>query len=201
MVVYEKGKKNKGAYKKFKIKGFQGQDDYASMAEVLDRRFTEYENAKDQQGFGKKPDLILLDGGKGQVNAVVPVMKKHNLDIPVFGMVKDDRHRTRAIVSAKGEISLSPTRKVFTFVSKVQEEVHRFAIGYQRQRRNLNTFKSSLTDIPTVGSERAKALLKYFRTIKNISQADYEELLNAPKMTKVSAKAVYDYFHNQENNI
>lgn len=199
MVVYEKGKKNKGAYKKFKIKGFQGQDDYASMAEVIDRRLTEYENSKEETGFGRKPDLILLDGGKGQVSAVLPVMKKHNSNIPVFGMVKDEHHRTRAIVSATGEISISPARKVFTFVSKLQDEVHRFAIGYQRQRRNMNTFKSSLTDIPTVGAERAKALLKYFRTIKNISQADYQELLNAPKMNKTSAQAVYDYFHNEEN--
>lgn len=198
MIVYEKGKKNKSAYKKFKIKSFEGQDDYASMAEVLDRRLTELENAKDETGFGRKPDLILLDGGKGQVNAVLPVMKKHNSDIPVFGMVKDDHHRTRGIVSSAGEIAISRKRKLFTFISKLQDEVHRFAIGYQRQRRNINTFKSSLTDIPGVGQERAKALLKYFRTIKNISNADYQEILSAPKMNKVAAQQVYDYFHNKE---
>lgn len=199
MVVCENGKMNKSAYKKFKIKGFDGQDDYASMAEVIDRRLTEYENAQEEVGFGRKPDLILLDGGKGQVNAVLPVMKRHNLDIPVFGMVKDDRHRTRAIVSEDGEIAISRKRKLFTFISKLQDEVHRFAIGYQRQRRNMNTFKSSLTDIPTVGTERAKALLKHFRTIKNISQADYDELLNAPKMNKTSADEVYRYFHKNED--
>ena len=199
MVVCEKGKMNKSAYKKFKIKGFAGQDDYASMAEVIDRRLTELENTDGGVGFGKKPDLILLDGGKGQVNAVRPVMEKHNSDIPVFGMVKDDRHRTRAIVSKDGEIAISRKRKLFTFVSKLQDEVHRFAIGYQRQRRNMNTFKSSLTDIPTVGAERAKALLKHFRTIKNISQADYDELLNAPKMNKTSADEVYRYFHKNED--
>ena len=198
MVVYEKGKKNKSAYKKFKIKGFQGQDDYASMAEVIDRRLTEYENAEDETGFGRKPDLILLDGGKGQVSAVLPILKKHNMDIPLFGMVKDDSHRTRAIVSSKGEIAISRKRRVFTFISKIQDEVHRFAIGYQKKRRNMNVFKSSLTDIPGIGSERAKALLKYFRTIKNISLADYEELLSAPKMNKVSAQNVYDYFHSDE---
>lgn len=199
MVVCEKGKMNKSAYKKFKIKGFAGQDDYASMAEVIDRRLTELENTDGGVGFGRKPDLILLDGGKGQVNAVLPVMEKHNSDIPVFGMVKDDRHRTRAIVSKDGEIAISRKRKLFTFVSKLQDEVHRFAIGYQRQRRNMNTFKSSLTDIPTVGAERAKALLKHFRTIKNISQADYDELLNAPKMNKTSAYEVYRYFHKNED--
>lgn len=199
MVVCENGKMNKSAYKKFKIKGFDGQDDYASMAEVIDRRLTEYENAEEGVGFGRKPDLILLDGGKGQVNAVLPVMERHNLDIPVFGMVKDDRHRTRAIVSKDGEIAISRKRKLFTFISKLQDEVHRFAIGYQRQRRNMNTFKSSLTDIPTVGNERAKALLKHFRTIKNISQADYDELLNAPKMNKTSADEVYRYFHKNED--
>ena len=199
MVVCEKGKMNKSAYKKFKIKGFAGQDDYASMAEVIDRRLTELENTDGGVGFGRKPDLILLDGGKGQVNAVLPVMEKHNSDIPVFGMVKDDRHRTRAIVSKDGEIAIGRKRKLFTFVSKLQDEVHRFAIGYQRQRRNMNTFKSSLTDIPTVGAERAKALLKHFRTIKNISQADYDELLNAPKMNKTSAYEVYRYFHKNED--
>lgn len=199
MVVCEKGKMNKSAYKKFKIKGFDGQDDYASMAEVIDRRLTEYEKAKEETGFGRKPDLILLDGGKGQVSAVLPILEKHNSDIPVFGMVKDDHHRTRAIVSKDGEIAISRKRKLFTFVSKLQDEVHRFAIGYQRQRRNMNTFKSSLTDIPTVGTERAKALLKHFRTIKNISQADYNELLNAPKMNKTSADQVYRYFHKNED--
>lgn len=200
MVVYENGKKNKKAYKKFKIKGFEGQDDYASMAEVIDRRLDEYEKAEETVGFGRKPDLILLDGGKGQVNAVLPILKKHNIDIPTFGMVKDDSHRTRAIVSDKGEIAISRKRKLFTFISKMQDEVHRFAIGYQRQRRSMNTFKSSLTDIPGVGTERAKALLKHFRTIKNISEADYEELLNAPKMNKVSADSVYNYFHNENNS-
>ena len=199
MVVCENGKMNKSAYKKFKIKGFEGQDDYASMAEVIDRRLTELENTDEDVGFGRKPDLILLDGGKGQVSAVLPVMERHNSDIPVFGMVKDERHRTRAIVSKDGEIAISRKRKLFTFVSKLQDEVHRFAIGYQRQRRNMNTFKSSLTDIPTVGAERAKALLKHFRTIKNISQADFDELLNAPKMNKISADEVYRYFHKNED--
>ena len=123
-----------------------------------------------------------------------------NIILTYLLLVKDESHRTRAIVSDKGEIAISRKRKLFTFISKMQDEVHRFAIGYQRQRRSMNTFKSSLTDIPGVGIERAKALLKHFRTIKNISEADYEELLNAPKMNKVSADSVYNYFHNENNS-
>lgn len=196
MVVYEKGKPLKSAYRKFKIKGFDGQDDYASMAEVLERRFDEYEKEKDtNEGFGRLPDLILLDGGKGQVAAVRQVMSYKGVNVPLFGMVKDSKHRTRAITDEGHEIAISPHRKVFTFVSSIQDEVHRFAIGYHHQRRSKNTFKSSLTDIEYVGETRAKALLKYFRTIENIKNADLQELEQAPKMTKNAASAVYNYFH------
>lgn len=196
MIVYENGKPLKSAYKKFKIKSFEGQDDYASMAEVLDRRFTEYEENKDSgEGFGRLPDLILLDGGKGQVAAVMPVLKKHNVDVPVFGMVKDSSHRTRAVTGSGGEIAINSYRSVFTFLSKMQDEVHRFAIGYHRQRRKNAVINSSLTDIDGVGAVRAKALLKHFRTIANIKNADLEELEMCPKMTHDSAVAVYNYFH------
>lgn len=201
MVVYENGKPLKSAYRKFKIKSFEGQDDYASMAEVLDRRFTEYEELKDTgEGFGRLPDLILLDGGQGQVSAVLPVLKKHGVEVPIFGMVKDGSHRTRAITGSGGEISISSRRAVFTFVSKLQDEVHRFAIGYHHQRRKNATFKSSLTDIDGVGTVRAKALLKNFRTIVNIRNADLQELENCPSMTHDSAVAVYNYFHPKEEN-
>ncbi|MGN0489527.1 MAG: excinuclease ABC subunit UvrC [Ruminococcus sp.] len=197
MIVYENGRPLKSAYKRFKIKSFQGQDDYASMAEVLDRRFAEYEELKDTgEGFGKLPDLILLDGGKGQVAAVMPVLKKYGLDVPIFGMVKDGSHRTRAITGEGGEISISSRRSVFTFVSKMQDEVHRFAIGYLHNRRKNSTFKSSLTEIQGIGTVRAKALLKYFRTIENIRNADLEELEICPKMNHDSALAVYNYYHN-----
>lgn len=196
MIVYENGKPLKKAYKKFKIKGFEGQDDYASMAEVLDRRFNEYEQLKDTgEGFGKLPDLILLDGGKGQVSAVEPVLKKHNVDVPLFGMVKDSSHRTRAITGSGGEITINSRRAVFTFVSKMQDEVHRFSVGYHHQRRKKSTFKSSLTDIDGIGEVRAKSLLKNFRTIANIRNADLEELENCGGMTHDSALAVYNYFH------
>lgn len=199
MIVYKNGKPLKSAYRKFKIKGFDGQDDYASMAEVLTRRFDEYYKAEDsEEGFGKLPDLILLDGGKGQVAAVKQVLQNKNINVPLFGMVKDDKHRTRAVTGEGGEIAISSKRALFTFLSKMQDEVHRFAIGYHHSRRSKNTFKSSLTNIEGVGEVRARALLKYFRTIENISNADLHELENAPKMTKDTALSVYKYFHSEE---
>lgn len=201
MIVYKNGKPLKSAYKKFKIKGFEGQDDYASMAEVISRRFDEYYKAEDKtEGFGKLPDLILLDGGKGQVAAVKQVLERMSISVPLFGMVKDDKHRTRAVTGDGGEIAISSKRALFTFLSKMQDEVHRFAIGYHHARRSKNTFKSSLTNIDGVGEVRAKSLLKYFRTIDNISKADLTELENAPKMTKDSALAVYRYFHAENES-
>ena len=200
MIVYKNGKPFKSAYKKFKIKGFDGQDDYASMAEVITRRFEEYYKAESEEGFGKLPDLILLDGGKGQVAVVKEVLAKMNIKVPLFGMVKDDKHRTRAVTGDGGEIQISSKRNLFTFLSKMQDEVHRFAIGYHHSRRSKNTFKSSLTNIEGIGEVRAKALLKYFRTIDNISKADLKELESAPKMTKDSAIAVYRYFHPKDEN-
>ena len=201
MVVYKNGKPLKSAYKKFKIKGFEGQDDYASMAETLTRRFEEYCAAeKSDEGFGRLPDLILLDGGKGQVAAVRAVFDKMDINVPLFGLVKDDKHRTRAVTGEGGEIGISSKRALFSFLSKMQDEVHRFAIEYHRTRRKKTTFKSSLTSIEGVGEVRAKALLKYFRTIDNISKADLKELESAPKMTRDSALSVYRYFHPENEN-
>lgn len=199
MIVYKNGKPLKSAYKKFKIKGFEGQDDYASMAEVLTRRFDEYYKAQQsEEGFGKLPDLILLDGGKGQVAAVKQVLESKNISVPLFGMVKDEKHRTRAVTGDGGEITISSKRALFTFLSKMQDEVHRFAIGYHHSRRSKNTFRSALTNIDGVGEVRARALLKHFRTVENISNADLSELENAPKMTKDTAAAVYKYFHEND---
>ena len=198
MVTYKNGKPLKSAYRKFKIKGFEGQDDYASMAEVLTRRFEEYFKAEnDGEGFGRLPDLILLDGGKGQVAAVREVFERMGISVPLYGLVKDDKHRTRAITGDGGEIAISSRRKLFAFLSKMQDEVHRFAIGYHHSRRRSATFKSSLTNIDGIGEVRAKSLLKYFRTIDNISKADLEELEAAPGMTKDSALSVYRYFHGE----
>ena len=199
MIVYQNGRSLKSAYRKFKIKGFEGQDDYASMAEVLTRRFEEYYKERESgEGFGRLPDLILLDGGRGQVRAVQEVLDRMKISVPLFGMVKDDKHRTRAVTGDGGEISIQSKRQLFTFLSKMQDEVHRFAIGYHHSRRSKNTFKSSLTGIEGIGEVRAKALLKYFRTVDNISKADLAELEAAPKMTKDSALAVYRYFHAEE---
>ncbi len=199
MVVFENARPLKSAYRKFKIRSFAGQDDYGSMAEVLTRRVEEYKKAQENgesSGFGRLPDLILLDGGKGQVGAVLPVIRQSGLAIPVFGMVKDDRHRTRAIVSDSGEIAIRPNRAVFAFVTNIQDEVHRFAIGFNRQQRK-RVLGSTLEEIPGIGKKRAGELLRFFRTIKNISHATVEELEQAPGMTHPAAVSVYRYFHEE----
>ncbi len=197
MVVFENGRPLKSAYRKFEIKTVVGQDDYASMAEVMERRLDEYEKHKDENsGFGRLPDLILLDGGKGQIHAVAKVLAEKGYDfIPLFGMVKDGSHKTRAITSSEKEITIKNNRNVFTLVSTIQEEVHRFAIGYHRKKRKLTAFKSSLTEIEGVGEKRAKALLKYFGSIENIRSADISELEKMPSITKTVAENIYRHFH------
>ncbi|WP_457945024.1 excinuclease ABC subunit UvrC [Caproiciproducens sp. LBM24188] len=199
MVVFENGRPLKSAYRKFKIKTVIGQDDYASMREVIERRLQEYEAHKDEgEGFGHLPDLILLDGGKGHVAAVRPVLEAAGLNIPLFGMVKDDKHRTRAIARDGGEIAINSNRKAFTLVSSIQDEVHRFAIGYHRQLRKKTTISSTLTSIEGVGPTRARALLKHFKTVAAVSNADLEELAAIPGMNQPAAQRVYDYFHGGE---
>lgn len=196
MVAFENGRPLKAAYRKFKIQSFTGQDDYASMAEVIERRLGEYEkNREAGEGFGRLPDLILLDGGKGQVSAVRPVVERMGFKIPVFGMVKDDRHRTRAIAADGGEISIHANRSAFTLISTIQEEVHRFAIGYQRQTRKKSVSSSSLSKIPGIGKTRVKSLLTRFQTIARIREASLEELAQAPGMTRPAAQAVFEYYH------
>ena len=205
MIVYKNGKPYKNAYRRFKIKSFSGQDDYGSMAEVLTRRFEEYNSLignyadnEEAEGFARLPDLILLDGGVGQVSAVRAVLQKFGLDIPLFGMVKDDKHRTRAIVNEQGEISININRRLFTFISTMQDEVHRFAISYHRTRRKKTQLGVSLTEIDGIGQERAKALLKHFRTIANIKAAELSELKAAPKMNESAALSVYWHFRRKE---
>ena len=198
MVVFENGRPLKSAYRRFKIKTVEGQDDYGSMREVIRRRFEEYKSHQaqgDSLGFGRLPDLILLDGGKGHVAAVQPVLEEMGIQVSLFGMVKDDRHRTRAIALTGGEIAISSHRRAFTLVSSIQDEVHRFAIGYHRQQRKKAAVSSTLTSIAGIGDARAKALLKHFKTVKAVSEADLQELENAPGMTKPSARRVYEYFH------
>ncbi len=198
MVVFKGGVPYKKAYRRFSIKGFSGQDDYASMAEVIERRILRYFEEKDSgEGFGKLPDLILLDGSSGQVNAVKPVLEKYNLDIPLFGMVKDSHHKTRAIACSGDELSLTSKRAAFTLVSTIQEEVHRYAIEYHRSKRKKASFSSTLTSIEGIGESRCKALLKHFKTVKAVSQASEEELASVKGMNKNAAKAVFEAFHGK----
>ena len=198
MVVFENGRPLKSAYRKFKIKTVTGQDDYGSMREVIRRRLEEYKACQrkgEQDGFGRLPDLILLDGGKGHVAAVQPILDEQGFQIPLFGMVKDDKHRTRAIALTGGEIAISSHRRAFTLVSSIQDEVHRFAIGYHRQQRKKTTVSSTLTSIEGIGETRAKALMKHFKTVTAISEADLAELEGAPGMTKPAARRVWEHFH------
>ena len=176
MVVFKNGKPYKKAYKRFIIKGFTGQDDYASMAEVLTRRFTHYYEDEEGSTFKTLPDLILLDGGKGQVNAVKPVLESMHIEVPLFGMVKDSKHKTRAIAASGGEIEINSVRNAFTLVNEIQEEVHRFAITFHRQKHRKTSISSTLTEIEGVGAARAKALLKHFGSLKKIREASVEEI-------------------------
>lgn len=197
MVVFKDGLPYKKAYKRFSVKGFDGQDDYASMAEVLDRRFTEYEKNKESgEGFGVLPDLILLDGGQGQVNAVVPVLRAHNLNIPLFGLVKDSHHRTRAVATSGGEIQFTSKRAAFTLCSSIQEEVHRYSVAYHHTKNKKSALSTTLTSVEGIGESRAKALMRHFKTIKAISEADVEELQSVKGMNKTAAQALYDAFHS-----
>ena len=204
MVVFKNGQPYKQAYKRFKIKGFEGQDDCASMAEVLERRFTHYfeENAKPEgekrdEGFAKLPDLILLDGAEMQVNAVRAVFLRLGIDVPLYGMVKDSSHRTRAITGEGGEISINSKRSAFTLVSRIQEEVHRFAIEYHRKRRSAG-ISTTLTQIEGVGQKRAAALLKHFKSVNAVKEASFDELCSVKGVDKRSAQTVFDYFHSDK---
>lgn len=201
MVVFKGGVPYKKSYRRFAIKGFSGQDDYASMAEVIERRILRYFEEKDSgEGFGRLPDLILLDGGSGQVNAVKPVLDKYNLDIPLFGMVKDSHHRTRAIACSGDELSLTSKRAAFTLVSTIQEEVHRYSVEYHRSRRKKSSLSSSLTSIEGIGESRCRALLKHFKTVKAVSQASVDELAAVKGMNKNAAKAVFEAFHGKNSH-
>lgn len=198
MVVFENGRPLKSAYRKFKIKTVTGQDDYGSMREVIRRRFEEYKTLSAQgetEGFARLPDLILLDGGKGHVAAIQPLLDEMSITVPLFGMVKDDKHRTRAIALTGGEIAINSNRRAFTLVSTIQDEVHRFAIGYHRQQRKKSSISSTLTSIEGIGETRARALMKHFKTVTAVSEADLAELEGAPGMTKPAAMRVYEFFH------
>lgn len=195
MVVFHNGRPMKSSYKRFAVKGFDGQNDVGSMNEVLTRRFNHYYNDEEGSTFKILPDLILLDGGQPQVNAVLPVISKMNLSVPVFGMVKDNKHRTRAIAYGGGEIEINSHRAAFTLVSNIQEEVHRFAISYHHKKHTKSTFSSGLMQIEGIGEKKAKALLKHFKTITSIKEQSQESLSECPSISKKDALNIYEFYH------
>ena len=184
MVVFTNGKKDKKEYRRYKIKTVIGPNDYDSMAEIVERRLK----------YGNLPDLILLDGGKGQVSAVKKVLDRNNVKIPLWGMFKDDKHRTKGLISQEKEIELDNTSNLYRFVASIQEEVHNYAITYHRSLRNKSLTKSILDDIQGIGEKRKKALLAHFKSIEDIKKASFEELLEVEGMNKSSAESVYNSF-------
>jgi len=196
MVVFHNGRPMKKAYKRFSIKGFDGQNDVGSMNEVLTRRFNHYYEDEPDSTFKILPDLILLDGGEPQVNAVMPVIREMKLDVPVFGMVKDSKHRTRAIAYDGGEIAINSHRAAFTLVSTIQEEVHRFAITYHHKKHQKTSFSSGLLKIEGIGEKKAKALLKHFKTVGAIREASVEELAAVPGISPKNAENIYKYYNS-----
>lgn len=209
MVVYEKGKPKRSDYRKFKLRTITGPDDYASMHEVLTRRFLhgmeeqkelETHNLPEEVGsFTRFPDIILMDGGRGQVNICLQVLEELGLDIPVCGMVKDDNHRTRGLYFNNVEIPIDRHGEGFKLITRIQDEAHRFAIEYHRSLRSKSQVKSVLDDIPGIGPTRRKALMKKFQSLENIRNASVEELLEAEGMNLRSAEAVYDFFIKAKN--
>lgn len=207
MVVYEKGKPKRSDYRKFKIKSVAGPDDYACMKEVLTRRFVHgmeeqklmdiKEIEKEFGSFTKFPDLILMDGGKGQVNIALEVLSELHIDIPVCGMVKDDNHRTRGLYYNNEEISIDRNSEGFKLITRVQDEAHRFAITYHRSLRSKAQVRSVLEDIPGVGPTRRKALMRYFKSMEEIKAANTEELASVPEIPKHIAEQIYEFFHQE----
>ena len=207
MVVYEKGKPKRSDYRKFKIKTVSGPDDYACMKEVLTRRFLHgmeeqkeldlKEMEKEFGSFTKFPDLILMDGGKGQVNIALEVLDELHIDIPVCGMVKDDNHRTRGLYFNNEEIPIDRNSEGFKLITRVQDEAHRFAIEYHRSLRGKSQVKSVLDDIPGVGPSRRKALMRHFKSIEEIKEADVEKLAKVPEIPRHIAEGVYNFFRQE----
>lgn len=199
MVVFENGKAKKTDYRKFKIKTVVGVNDYGAMQEVLIRRFNHAIKEKSQgkeSSFTRLPDLIFMDGGVIQVNACLEVLKEFQLNIPVCGMVKDDKHRTRALLYNNEEIAMPLTSEGFKLITRIQDEVHRFAISYHRKLHEKNTLHSVLDDIKGIGEKRRKALMKHFGDIEKIKNAEVGDLLEVEEMNIPSAEAVYKFFHN-----
>ena len=207
MVVYEKGKPKRSDYRKFKIKSVNGQDDYACMREVLTRRFVhgieerkaleEKDITQELGSFTKFPDLLLMDGGKGQVNIACEVLHELNLQIPVCGMVKDDNHRTRGLYYQNQEIEMDRASEGFRLITRIQDEAHRFAIEYHRSLRGKTQVRSILDDIPGVGPARRKELMKHFASIEEMKEADVKRLTDVKGITEAVAVSIYQFFHKE----
>ncbi|WP_333638363.1 excinuclease ABC subunit UvrC [Tissierella praeacuta] len=206
MVVFEKGEAKKSDYRRFRIKTVSRADDYGSMEEILLRRFTRgieerkllKENKIEVKGFSIFPDLIMMDGGKGQVNVAIRILKELNIDIPVCGLVKDDFHKTRGIIYNNKEIRLDEDSLGFRLIYRIQEEAHRFAISYHRSLRTKKMFKSELDDIKGIGEKRKIELLKHFQSINNIKNATIEELSEVKGMNKLVAEELYNHFNKKK---
>lgn len=200
MVVFDGGRPLRGAYRKFSVKTVQGKpDDYASMREVLQRRFERYEQHKNEGiGFGRMPDLILLDGGKGHVAAVKPLVRSMGYQVPIFGMAKDDRHRTRVITTEDGELSVSSFKTAFDLLTSIQDEVHRFSIEYSRSKHQSKGMESLLKSVPGIGPKRAQNLFLRFKTMKAMKAATLEQLEETPSMTEAAARDLYNFLHGEQ---
>ena len=208
MIVYEKGKPKRSDYRKFKLRTVDGPDDYSSMYEVLTRRFShgmrEQEELKERRmendygSFTRFPDLIMMDGGKGQVNVALRVLGELGLEIPVCGMVKDDNHRTRGLYYQNQEIPIDHHSEGFKLITRIQDEAHRFAIEFHRSLRSKEQVHSVLDDIPGIGATRRQALMKQFLSLDAIRQADVQTLAGLPSMNERAAQSVYDYFHSSD---
>ena len=209
MVVFEKGKAKKSDYRKFRIQSVSGPDDYSCMKEVLTRRFLhgieekqELNEKEIDHAFGsftKFPDLLLMDGGKGQVNIALQVLEELQLSIPVCGMVKDDNHRTRGLYYQNVEIPIDTHSEGFKLITRIQDEAHRFAIEYHRSLRSKAQVKSVLDEIPGVGPARRKALMRHFGSIREIKEASVEKLCEVPEIPEHIAEQIYAYFRQKNS--
>ncbi|BFK82596.1 MULTISPECIES: excinuclease ABC subunit UvrC [Clostridium] len=209
MIVFEDGKAKNSNYRRFRIKTVKGANDYDSMREILERRFShglrEIKEIQERElifsngKFSNFPDLIMMDGGKGQVNIALDVLKKLDIDIPVCGLVKDDKHQTRGIIYNNEEIIINRSSNLMQLIRRIQDEVHRFAITYHRSLRDKRTLHSILDDIPYIGAKRRKELLMKFGSVEKVKKATLEELLETPSIDRKSAESILDYFNNRES--
>lgn len=197
MVVFEGGKPKKSDYRKFKIKSILGPNDYGSLEEVLDRRFNRMKTEEKSSSFSKMPDLILMDGGIGQVSVAEKVMQKYQLHIPICGMVKDDRHRTRGLLYQGEEILFETRSEGFKLITRIQDEVHRFSIEYHKKLRGKAQIQSILDDIPGIGKERKKILIQHFKSVENLKTASLEEIEQVDGIPKNVAGSIYQFFHRK----